>query len=235
MIVCFPRLRKGRRGLEIPTFLRFCYNKRNIALCGWDMKMRSACCLGRSGLSGEGNGVNMDRLAIEQLLPEMVEWRRHLHRHPELSYQEKETSAYVAARLAEFGIEVRRSGAGYGLTGILKGTRPGKTVVLRADMDALNITEENGSEYASQNKGVMHACGHDGHTAMLLAAASYYSNRREEITGELRFLFQPAEEICPGGAQGMIAEGVLEGQMLSMVCIYGLRFHWAPSAVRPDR
>ncbi|WP_342439768.1 M20 family metallopeptidase [Paenibacillus sp. FSL L8-0436] len=165
----------------------------------------------------------MDRLAIEQLLPEMVKWRRHLHRHPELSYQEKETSAYVAARLAEFGIEVRRSGAGYGLTGILKGMRPGKTVVLRADMDALNITEENSSEYASQNSGVMHACGHDGHTAMLLAAASYYSTRREEITGELRFLFQPAEEICPGGAQGMIAEGVLEGAD----AIYGLHL-WTP-------
>lgn len=172
---------------------------------------------------GEGNGSEMEKKAIEQLLPEMVEWRRHLHSHPELSYQEKETSAFVAAKLAEFGIEVTRSRAGYGLTGILKGSRPGKTVVLRADMDALAITEESGSEYASQNNGVMHACGHDGHTAMLLAAASYYSTRRDGLRGELRFLFQPAEEICPGGAKDMIAEGVLEGAD----AVYGLHL-WTP-------
>ncbi|MHA6532521.1 amidohydrolase [Paenibacillus sp. BAC0078] len=166
---------------------------------------------------------NMEKLAVEQLLPDMVEWRRHLHRHPELSYQEKETSAFVAAKLAEFGIEVVKSKAGYGLTGILKGKQPGKTVVLRADMDALAITEENGREYASQNNGVMHACGHDGHTAMLLAAAAYYSGKRETLQGELRFLFQPAEEICPGGALGMIAEGVLEGAN----AVYGLHL-WTP-------
>lgn len=165
----------------------------------------------------------MERLAVEQLLPDMVEWRRHLHRHPELSYQEKETSAFVAAKLAEFGIEVVKSKAGYGLTGIIKGERPGKTVVLRADMDALAITEENGREYASRNNGVMHACGHDGHTAMLLAAAAYYSRQRETLQGELRFLFQPAEEICPGGALGMIAEGVLEGAD----AVYGLHL-WTP-------
>lgn len=118
----------------------------------------------------------MERLEIGELLPEMIKWRRHLHRHPELSYQEKETSAYVGARLTELGIEVLRSAAGYGLTGILKGRETGRTVVLRADMDALSITEESGREYASQHPGVMHACGHDGHTAMLLAAAAYYSS-----------------------------------------------------------
>ncbi|WP_379154188.1 M20 family metallopeptidase [Paenibacillus sp. sgz5001063] len=165
----------------------------------------------------------MERLELEQLMPDMVEWRRHLHRHPELSYQEKETSAFVAAKLEAFGIEVIRSKAGYGLTGILKGRQPGKTVVLRADMDALAITEENGREYASQKPGVMHACGHDGHTSMLLAAAAYYSSRKEELQGELRFLFQPAEEICPGGALGMIAEGVLEGAD----AVYGLHL-WTP-------
>ncbi|NQX43828.1 amidohydrolase [Paenibacillus tritici] len=165
----------------------------------------------------------MERLTASGLLPEMVKWRRHLHRHPELSYQEKETSAYVAARLAELGIEIRRSKAGYGLTGILKGRESGRTVVLRADMDALAITEENGREYASQYPGIMHACGHDGHTAMLLAAAAYYSSRREELKGEVRFLFQPAEEVCPGGAVGMIAEGVLEGAD----AVYGLHL-WTP-------
>ncbi|WP_254772895.1 M20 family metallopeptidase [Paenibacillus sp. NFR01] len=153
----------------------------------------------------------------------MVKWRRHLHRHPELSYQEKETSAFVAGLLEGFGIEVRRSGAGYGLTGIIKGTRPGKTVVLRADMDALAIAEENTHDYVSQNQGVMHACGHDGHTAILLAVAAYYSARRDELRGELRFLFQPAEEVCPGGAQGMIGEGVLEGAD----AVYGLHL-WSP-------
>ncbi|WP_151734777.1 amidohydrolase [Paenibacillus tengchongensis] len=168
----------------------------------------------------------METLTLEQLHPEMVKWRRHLHAHPELSYQEKETSAYVAARLAEYGIEVKRSSSGYGLTGILKGDKPGKTVVLRADMDALAIREESGAEYASLNEGVMHACGHDGHTAMLLAAAAYYSGRRESIAGEVRFLFQPAEEICPGGALGLIAEGVLEGAD----AVYGLHL-WTPLPV----
>ncbi|WNS45775.1 amidohydrolase [Paenibacillus sp. MMS20-IR301] len=165
----------------------------------------------------------MVRLTLEELLPEMVEWRRHLHRNPELSYQEKETSAYVADKLAGLGIEVKKSGAGYGLTGILKGNTPGKTVVLRADMDALAITEENGRDYASQRPGVMHACGHDGHTAMLLAAAAYYSARRGELQGEIRFLFQPAEEVCPGGAMGMIAEGVLD----AADAVYGLHL-WTP-------
>lgn len=165
----------------------------------------------------------MERLTAEELFPEMVKWRRHLHRHPELSYQEKETSEFVAGLLENFGIEVRRSGAGYGLTGIIKGTRPGKAVVLRADMDALAIAEENTHEYVSQNQGVMHACGHDGHTAILLAVAAYYSTRRDELRGELRFLFQPAEEVCPGGAQGMIGEGVLEGAD----AVYGLHL-WSP-------
>lgn len=165
----------------------------------------------------------MEELSVELLLPEMVKWRRHLHQHPELSYQEKETSSFVASKLEGFGIEVRRSTVGYGVVGILRGTRPGKTIVLRADMDALPIREENQCDYTSQNEGVMHACGHDGHTSILLGVAAYYSSRPDEFDGELRFLFQPAEEICPGGAQGMIAEGVLDGADV----IYGLHL-WAP-------
>ncbi|MCL6606284.1 MAG: amidohydrolase [Paenibacillus sp.] len=165
----------------------------------------------------------MEQMPIEQLLPDMVKWRRHLHRHPELSYQEKETSAFVEDKLISFGIEVIRSTAGYGVIGILKGPKEGKTVVLRADMDALPIKEENDCDYTSINDGVMHACGHDGHTAMLLGAAAYYSSRREELEGELRFLFQPAEEVCPGGALGMIAEGVLTGAD----AVYGLHL-WTP-------
>lgn len=165
----------------------------------------------------------MEQMPIEQLLPDMVKWRRHLHRHPELSYQEKETSAFVEDKLISFGIEVIRSTAGYGVIGILKGPKEGKTVVLRADMDALPIKEENDCDYTSINDGVMHACGHDGHTAMLLGAAAYYSSRRGELEGELRFLFQPAEEVCPGGALGMIAEGVLTGAD----AVYGLHL-WTP-------
>jgi amidohydrolase len=172
---------------------------------------------------GEGDGEHMKNLAVDSLMPEIVEWRRHLHRHPELSFHEKETSAFIAEKLMEFGIEVRRSTVGYGVTGILRGKRPGKTVVLRADMDALPILEENKNDYVSQNEGVMHACGHDGHTSILLGVASYYSDRLEELEGELRFLFQPAEEVCPGGAQGMIAEGVLDGAD----AVYGLHL-WTP-------
>ncbi|MFF2015996.1 M20 family metallopeptidase [Paenibacillus sp. NPDC058177] len=168
----------------------------------------------------------MKQPTVEALMNDMVKWRRHLHSHPELSYQEKETSSYVAAKLEGFGIEVRRSTSGYGLTGILKGARPGKIVVLRADMDALPIQEENKVEYASTKNGVMHACGHDGHTAILLGAAAYYSSRRSELEGEIRFLFQPAEEVCPGGAVGMIAEGVLEGAD----AVYGLHL-WTPLPV----
>ncbi|QWU13468.1 amidohydrolase [Paenibacillus sophorae] len=161
---------------------------------------------------------NMEQEPIEMLQPAMVEWRRYLHQHPELSYQERETSAFVAEKLESFGLEVRRSESGYGVIGILKGGQPGKTVVLRADMDALPIQDEKECDYASQKSGVMHACGHDGHTSILLAAASYYSSRRNELRGEVRFLFQPAEEVCPGGALGMIGEGVLQGAD----AVYGL-------------
>jgi amidohydrolase len=168
----------------------------------------------------------MEQLTVEALMEDMVTWRRYLHSHPELSYQEKETSAFVVDKLQGFGLEIIRSAAGYGVTGILKGARPGKTVVLRADMDALPIQEENKVEYVSQKSGVMHACGHDGHTAMLLGAAAYYSSRRSELEGEIRFLFQPAEEVCPGGAVGMIAEEVLEGAD----AVYGLHL-WTPLPV----
>lgn len=160
---------------------------------------------------------------VDLQLSEMVKWRRHLHQHPELSYQEKETSAFVASKLETFGVEVKRSMSGYGVTGILRGTRPGKTVVLRADMDALPIQEESQCEYTSQSEGVMHACGHDGHTSMLLGVAAYYSSRLDELEGELRFLFQPAEEVCPGGALDLIAEGALEGAD----AIYALHL-WSP-------
>ncbi|MCM3040354.1 amidohydrolase [Paenibacillus motobuensis] len=153
----------------------------------------------------------------------MVERRRHLHRHPELSFNEKETSTYVAGILKELGIEITEIGGGYGLVGRLRGALPGKTIALRADMDALPIQDEKECEYASQVPGVMHACGHDGHTSVLLAVAEYYSERLQELRGEIRLLFQPAEETCPGGAVDMIEAGALEG----VDVIYGVHL-WTP-------
>ncbi|MGG1878477.1 M20 family metallopeptidase [Paenibacillus cisolokensis] len=168
----------------------------------------------------------MKEVFWEQWFPTMVAWRRHLHSHPELSFHERETAAYVAERLREIGIEVRTGVGGHGVIGSLKGGKPGKTVVLRADMDALAIQDEKDCEYASKVPGAMHACGHDGHTSMLLGAAAYFASRREEVEGEIRFLFQPAEEVCPGGAIEMIRDGALEGADV----IYGLHL-WTPLPV----
>lgn len=168
----------------------------------------------------------MEKEALLALLPGMVKDRRHLHRHPELSFMEKETSAYVADRLHKLGIEVSRGASGFGLIGKILGSKPGKTVALRADMDALPIQDEKECDYASTVPGVMHACGHDGHTAVLLAVAEYYSRRREELAGEIRLIFQPAEEVCPGGALNMIEAGALDG----VDVIYGVHL-WTPIPV----
>ncbi|BFH61565.1 M20 family metallopeptidase [Paenibacillus azoreducens] len=163
---------------------------------------------------------------LTALHPQMVQWRRYLHRHPELSYQEENTSRFVADKLRGLGLEVSvRVGGGHGVLGILKGGKPGKTVALRADMDALPIQDEKSCEYSSEVPGVMHACGHDGHTATLLGVASYFCKRQHEVEGEIRFIFQPAEEVCPGGARGMIEAGVLEGADV----IYGVHL-WTPFA-----
>jgi amidohydrolase len=136
--------------------------------------------------------------------------RRVIHQHPELAYQESATAAFVAARLKDLGIEVRTGVGGTGVIGLLTGARPGKTVLLRADMDALPILEVNEAPYASQNSGIMHACGHDGHTAMLLAAAGLLAERRGSIAGSVKFMFQPAEE-GGFGAVRMIEDGLMDG------------------------
>ncbi len=151
------------------------------------------------------------RDTLESLYPDMVRWRRHLHRHPELSFKEYETAKMVADLLESWGLEVRRGIAGTGVWARLAGGLPGRTVALRADLDALPIQGEKSCEYASQGPGVMHACGHDGHTAELLAVARYYSLHRDTTRGTRVFLFQPGEEQLPGGARAMIAEGALEG------------------------
>jgi amidohydrolase len=147
---------------------------------------------------------------VGELTEEVIKIRRHLHRHPEVSGKEKRTSALVADYLANLGIEVRRCRENYGVAGLLTGANPGPTVALRADMDALPLTEETGAEYASEVQGVMHACGHDIHTAVQLGTAAVLHRLRDRLEGQALFLFQPSEEFFPGGAVGMIQEGVLD-------------------------
>jgi len=145
----------------------------------------------------------------EALFEEMVAIRRDFHMHPELGFEETRTSRIVADRLNELGLEVQTGIAQTGVIGILEGSRPGPTVLMRFDMDALPIQEESTFSYASQNPGVMHACGHDGHTTMGLTIAKIMASYQDQLAGRLKFMFQPAEEGL-GGAFAMIAGGVLD-------------------------
>lgn len=150
---------------------------------------------------------------IDEIMPGVIADRRHLHEHPELAFQEFETATFVAERLETLGVKDIRTGiAVTGVTGLIRGTKPGagRTVLLRADMDALPIHEENEVDYASGTDGVMHACGHDAHTAILLGVARLLVERRGEFAGTVKLCFQPAEEAPPGGAIRMIEEGVLD-------------------------
>ncbi|MEL6539533.1 MAG: M20 family metallopeptidase [Bacteroidota bacterium] len=142
---------------------------------------------------------------------DIIQLRRHLHAHPELSFQEYHTAKFIAQNLTELGIEFSQGIAGTGLMALVKGKHPSKgTVALRADMDALPIREVNDVPYKSQNEGVMHACGHDVHTASLLGVARILSGLKEAFEGTVKLIFQPGEEKNPGGASRMIQEGVLE-------------------------
>ena len=142
---------------------------------------------------------------------EVIAIRRHLHQHPELSFVEFETSKYVCSKLDEFGIEYKAGMVKTGIVGLIKGNNPDKKVIaLRADLDALPIVEENEVPYKSQNEGVMHACGHDVHTASLLGAAKILNEVKDQFEGTIKLIFQPGEERLPGGASLMIKEGVLE-------------------------
>lgn len=159
---------------------------------------------------------------VDEILPGVIADRRHFHEHPELGFQEVETAKVVAERLASLGVEDICTGINHtGVIGIIRGTgsgpNAGKTILLRADMDALPIHEETGVEYASQNAGVMHACGHDAHTAILLGVARILTERKKEFAGTVKLLFQPAEEMPPGGALGMIEQGVLENPHVDAV------------------
>ena len=146
---------------------------------------------------------------IAGLSEEMTAWRRHLHQHPELGFDCFETAAFVEERLREFGVDEIHTGiAKTGIVALINGRENGPTVGLRADMDALPILEETGAEYASENKGVMHACGHDGHTTMLLGAAKYLAETRN-FAGRVALIFQPAEENGGGGGV-MVEEGIMD-------------------------
>ena len=142
---------------------------------------------------------------------DVIQLRRHLHMHPELSYQEFKTAEFVAETLRSIGIEPKEGVAGTGLTAVIEGKDPGSRVIaLRADMDALPITEQNDVPYKSRNDGVMHACGHDVHTSSLLGTAMILQQLKSDFSGTVKLIFQPGEERNPGGASLMIKDGVLE-------------------------
>ncbi|HYD87592.1 MAG TPA: amidohydrolase [Vitreimonas sp.] len=170
--------------------------------------------------------------SIQSVLPRMIAWRRDFHEHPELSYEEVRTARVVAQHLRSLRMEVRTNVAQTGVVGVLRGARPGPVIALRADMDALPVTEEVDLPFASrvratyngQNVGVMHACGHDTHVAVLMAAAQVLAGRRNELAGTVIFVFQPSEEGAPpgglGGARRMIAEDLFGD--LEPEAIFGL-------------
>jgi amidohydrolase len=167
--------------------------------------------------------------AAKNVMPQVIEWRRFIHQHPELSNREFNTSKLVAEKLKEFGIEVRTGIAHTGVVGILKGGKPGPVIGLRADMDALPVTERTDvpfkstvtAEYDGQHVGVMHACGHDSHIAMLLGTAKVLSSMRDKVPGTVVFIFQPSEEGAPAGEEGgaplMVKEGVMDNPKIDAV------------------
>ncbi|MGB0560960.1 MAG: M20 metallopeptidase family protein [Spirulinaceae cyanobacterium] len=149
------------------------------------------------------------RRPIRDLQPQLVDWRRHLHQYPELSFKEQKTAEFVAAQLTAWGIAHQTQIAETGIVATLTSDNPGPVIAIRADMDALPIHEQNEVSYRSRHKGVMHACGHDGHTAIALGLAHYLQHHPEQWRGTVKIIFQPAEE-GPGGAKPMLDAGVLQ-------------------------
>ncbi len=167
---------------------------------------------------------------VSALHAEMIGMREHLHRHPELGFEEVETAAYIASRLGAIdGVEEVRQGVGKtGVTAVIRGAAPGPTLLLRADIDALPIHEETGAPYASTRDGVMHACGHDGHTSILLTVARVLAERRDEMAGTAFLVFQPAEEILTG-AQTMLDDGLFALAGAPVTATLGLHLaNWLP-------
>lgn len=154
------------------------------------------------------------RELAEANFPEVLAMRRHLHMHPELSYNEIETASFVAGQLRRMGLDVKTGIGGHGLTAFISGNNPeSRLVALRADMDALPIVEQNETQYKSRHEGVMHACGHDVHTSSLLGAAMILNQLRDRFEGTVQLVFQPAEEVLPGGASLMLKDGVFADRM----------------------
>ena len=182
---------------------------------------------------------HVDNLAADYE-PEVIEWRHHLHQYPELSNREFKTAAFIAEKLRSFGIEVETEIAHTGVVGVLKGGKPGPVIGLRADMDALPVTErvpipwasKEIAEYNGEQVGVMHACGHDTHVSILLGTAKVLSAIRDDLKGTIKFIFQPAEEGAPegeeGGAELMVKEGVLQNPDVEV--IFGLHI-WSGTEV----
>jgi len=154
--------------------------------------------------------INIEQIRpeIQALQTDLVQWRRGFHQRPELAFTEKLTSDFVIRKLQEWGIPHQTEIAETGVVALIEGGNPGKVLGIRADLDALPVQEENNVPYRSQHDGIMHACGHDGHTAIALGTAYYLWQHRQEITGTVKIIFQPAEE-GPGGAKPMIEAGVL--------------------------
>lgn len=148
---------------------------------------------------------------LEEVYPEMVELRRYFHQYPELSFKEENTPKKISEYLTNLGIEVHTNVGGNGVIGVINGGKPGKTVAIRADFDALPLQDEKEVSYKSKVPGVMHACGHDAHTATLLGIAKVLSEKKEEIAGKVVLIHQFAEEVAPGGAKPMIEAGCLDG------------------------
>ncbi len=199
------------------------------------IKVGLGLCIGMLAPAVSADAQNLDTLIAQkakQIEPEVIAWRRDIHAHPELSNREFRTSKLVAEYLEDLGLKVRRGVAHTGVVALLKGGQPGPVVALRADMDALPVVEKTGlpfastrtGEYEGREVGVMHACGHDTHVAILMGAATVLTQLREQLAGTVKFIFQPAEEGPPkgenGGAKMMIAEGVLENPKVE--AIFGL-------------
>ena len=176
----------------------------------------AAVLSGASAAAAQVSSVRVET-AVERVMPEVVAWRRDLHQHPELGFAETRTAGVVADHLRALGLEVRTGVGKTGVVGVLRGARPGRTVALRADMDALPVKEATGLAFASTATGtymgetvpVAHACGHDAHVAMLMGAAQVLAGMKDQISGAVVFIFQPAEE-GRGGAQAMLADGLFE-------------------------
>jgi amidohydrolase len=197
------------------------------------MKLFYTIFLSALAIAGSAQVSPKLQAKVDQQAKEMeskvIEWRRHIHQYPELSNRETKTAAYVAEHLKSLGIEIQTGVAKTGVVGLLKGGKPGPVIALRADMDALPVTERNSLAFASkerttfngQETGVMHACGHDSHVAILMAVAEVLSKNKSELKGTVKFIFQPAEEGPPAGEEGgadvMVKEGVLENPKVDVI------------------